>query len=268
MMLDGFLLALLVKVAATMAVVVAVTIAAERGGPYWGGLLCALPLGAGPGYVLLALDHDAAFVADAALLSVAANPAVALYMVAIVWLAPRFGTVPTLVAAFAVWLAGVLAIRPIAWTAETASLATVVAIVVCSWLTRGVASDAAVPAVRRHWLDLPIRAALVGVAVVGVVTASHAIGPSLTGIALVFPIVTASFAAVIQSRMGGRAAAATLAMAIRALPGFVGALLVVHLMASVNVWLALALGLATSMTWAAGMMVWRALRGPALSAAR
>ncbi|MBI3517584.1 MAG: hypothetical protein HY060_26425 [Proteobacteria bacterium] len=267
MILDAFWLALLVKVAATMAVVAGITIAAERGGPYWGGLLCALPLGAGPGYVLLAFEHDAQFIADAALGSVAGNPAVAVYLVAIVWLAPRLAVIPTLLGAIVVWLIAALAIRPVAWTTETATLATAVSILACCWLTRGVASEAPPAAVRPHWLDLPIRAVLVGGAVVGVVTASHAIGPSLTGIAMVFPIVTASFAAVIHSRMGGRAAAATMATAVRALPGFALGLLVVHLLATVNVWLALAAGLAASVAWAVGMMLWRAWRGPAWSTA-
>ncbi len=267
MVLDALWLALLVKAAATMAVVVGLTTAAERGGPYWGGVLCALPLGAGPGYVLLALDHDGDFIASAALSSVAANPAVALYMAAIVWLAPRLAVVPTLLIGFAIWLIGVTALRLVEWTTLSATLVTAAAIVVCCWLTRGVAGDAPARSARRHWLDLPIRAVLVGAAVVGIVTVSHAIGPSLTGIALVFPIVTASFAAVIHSRMGGRAAAATMATALRALPGFVAALLTWHLLAPFGVWVALATGLAASMAWAAAMMLWRAYARPALSPA-
>src|SRR5258707_11762742 len=148
MILDAFWLTLLVKIAATMAVVVGITIAAERGGPYWGGVLCALPLGAGPGYVLLAFEHDAQFIADAALGSVAGSPAVAVYMVAIVWLAPRLAVIPTLVGAIVVWLIAALAIRPVDWTTETATLATAVSILACCWLARRVAREAPPPAGR------------------------------------------------------------------------------------------------------------------------
>jgi len=39
----------------------------ERGGPFWGGLICGVPIASGPAYVMLALQADPAFVAQSAL---------------------------------------------------------------------------------------------------------------------------------------------------------------------------------------------------------
>ena len=59
--------------AVTAAFVVAATVTAERAGPLVGGLVATLPIGAGPVYVFLALDHDAHFIAQSALGSLATN---------------------------------------------------------------------------------------------------------------------------------------------------------------------------------------------------
>ena len=57
-----FALTLIVKMAVTAGFVLAATVTAERAGPLVGGLVATLPLGAGPVYVFLALDHGAHFI--------------------------------------------------------------------------------------------------------------------------------------------------------------------------------------------------------------
>ena len=47
----------------------------ERSGPVIGALVATLPISAGPSYVFLALDHDAAFIAEGALASLPINAA-------------------------------------------------------------------------------------------------------------------------------------------------------------------------------------------------
>ena len=69
----SFALILIVKMAITAAFVVAATVTAERAGPLVGGLVATLPIGAGPAYVFLALDHDASFIAQSAVASLAIN---------------------------------------------------------------------------------------------------------------------------------------------------------------------------------------------------
>ena len=61
-----FVLTLIVKMAVTAGFVLAATMTAERAGPLVGGLVATLPIGAGPVYVFLALDHDAHFIAQSA----------------------------------------------------------------------------------------------------------------------------------------------------------------------------------------------------------
>src|SRR6185312_4464083 len=76
-----FALTLIVKMAITAAFVVAATITAERAGPLVGGLVATLPIGAGPVYVILALDHDAHFIAQSAVASLAINAVNAIFAV-------------------------------------------------------------------------------------------------------------------------------------------------------------------------------------------
>ena len=52
--------------AVTAAFVVTASIITERSGPVIGALIATLPISAGPSYVFLALDHDAAFIAEGA----------------------------------------------------------------------------------------------------------------------------------------------------------------------------------------------------------
>src|SRR5919206_1780546 len=71
----AFILTLGLRMAVTAAFVVTASIITERSGPVIGALVATLPISAGPTYVFLALDHDAAFVAQSALMSFPMNAA-------------------------------------------------------------------------------------------------------------------------------------------------------------------------------------------------
>src|SRR5262249_3253087 len=58
--------ALAIKMAVAALFVSVATIIAERRGAVAGALVAALPVSAGPAYVFLALDHDAAFISASA----------------------------------------------------------------------------------------------------------------------------------------------------------------------------------------------------------
>src|SRR5271165_3385209 len=229
----AFWIALLVKAVATALIVVLASVAAEAAGPFWGGLIISLPIAAGPAYVMLSLQHDAAFIAASALGS------------------------------FTAWLLSLLAIRAIDFSLTGATLLNLVMIVLAYRLTRPAARAPALPrgALRRRWFELPLRAALVGLVVASVVTASRALGPSVTGMASVFPVAFTSFAFLVLPRLGGAASAAVMAGAIRAMPGFALSLLVLYLAAEpLGAWWALLAMLATSLLWSAGMLAWRPAR--------
>src|SRR5258706_4256322 len=85
----AFILTLALRMAITAAFVVSASVITERSGPVIGALVATLPISAGPSYVFLALDHDAAFVAEGALARLPVNGATILLAVTYVVLAQR-----------------------------------------------------------------------------------------------------------------------------------------------------------------------------------
>ena len=228
MTLGVFWLGLLARAAVSAFVVVAATVAAEAAGPFWGGLIVSLPIGAGPAYAMLALQHDAAFIAASALGSFAVNAATFVFLAALALLAHRVRWGWALAGGLAAWVVAVLLIRQVEWDVAGAVLLNLGVVLACLALTRSVpARDGAAPRgpVRRRWFELPMRAAMVGLMVGGVVTGSRALGPALTGMAAVFPVAFTSFALLVLPRVGGAVAAAIMVSALRAMPGFALALL-------------------------------------------
>src|ERR1700733_306529 len=94
-----FLLTLGLRMAITAAFVISASIITERSGPVIGALVATLPISAGPSYVFLAIDHDAAFVAQGALASLPINAATIVMGTIYVVLAQRHGVAVSLPAA-------------------------------------------------------------------------------------------------------------------------------------------------------------------------
>src|ERR1700759_332756 len=103
MVSSSFVLALLLRAAVSASVVVTATVVAEASGPFWGGLIVSLPIGAGPAYAMLAMQHDAAFIAVSALGSFAINAATFVFLAAIAMLAPRVRWGWALLGGLGVW---------------------------------------------------------------------------------------------------------------------------------------------------------------------
>jgi hypothetical protein len=268
-MLSAFMIGLLIKAAITAAVVIAAGRIAEAVGPFWGGLISALPIAAGPGYVLLAIDHDAGFVAAAALSSYASTAAIILFLLAVVRLAPSQPIWRTVGGGFLAWGVGILAIRAVEWTPLSAlalNIAVVLpAIAVSRNAERRLGKIRLAPPLR--WYDLPVRALLVGLVVATVVMASRLLGPTGTGLLAVFPIALSSLTVIIHQRLGGPACAALIASTIRGMPGFGLGLLTLHLaIGPLGLPLGLLAGLAASLAWAGGQMAVRRLRPVRLAA--
>ncbi len=260
MMVGVFWLALLARAAVSAFVVVAATVAAEAAGPFWGGLIVSLPIGAGPAYAMLALQHDAAFIAASALGSFAVNAATFVFLATLALLAPcaRWGW--ALAGGLAAWLAAVLLIRLIEWDVFGASLLNMGVALTCLAATGSVGREMAAPRgpVRRRWFELPARAAMVGLVVGGVVTGSRALGPELTGMATVFPVAFTSFSLLVLPRVGGAVSAAIMVSALRAMPGFALALLTLHLAAvPLGVPAGLVVALLPSLGWSVMLMLRR-----------
>jgi uncharacterized membrane protein (GlpM family) len=256
-------LALLARAAVSAIVVVAATVAAESCGPFWGGLIVSLPIAAGPAYAMLALQHDAAFIAASALGSFAVNAASFVFLAALALLATRLRWGWALAGALGTWAGAVLLIRQVEWDIAAACPLNLAVLLACLALTRPVGREAGKPGgpIRRRWFELPARAAMVGLMVGAVVTGSRALGPALTGMATVFPVAFTSFSLLVLPRVGGAVAAAIMTSALRAMPGFALSLLTLHLTAvPLGVGPALAVALLPSLGWSAMLMVGRRRR--------
>ena len=245
----AFALALIVKMAITAGFVLAATITAERAGPLVGGLVATLPIGAGPVYVFLALDHDAHFIAQSAVASLAINAANVVFALAYALLAQRRALVVSLPGAFLVWFVFAIIVHAVPWSFAAAALMNVVVLVFCLRLARPL-REVRVPAYRARWYELAMRAAMVAVLVGVTVTLSFTIGPGGSGILAVFPIVLISIMLILHRRVGGPPTAAVMANAITGLIGFAFATAVLHFTAEpFGTPIGLTLALATSVGW-------------------
>lgn len=268
----------LVKALATALVVTLSSVVAESAGPVWGALAASLPVSAGPAYILLALQHDSAFVAASALGGAAANAATIAFLAVYACLAApsrRSGSrawsrAGLLGAATAVWVVLALMIQHVAWSAAGVLLLNGAALGLALRLIRERDPSAAAHApvdvrkaepprrVRRRWFDLPLRATVVTLFVAAVVVGSAALGPAATGTAASFPIVFTVVLFMLHSRMGAAARALLAVTALRAMGGFALMLLVVH--QAVVPWgapLALLLALLTTLAWSTGLLLLR-----------
>lgn len=247
-----------IKIGVTVLVIIAGAQLAERVGPFFAALVASLPLSAGPAYVLLAMQSHPPFIAHAALSSLSANAAMAVFLVTVVKFAPRFNFWISFGVAIAVWIALAALIEQFHWTALSALLLNLLVYAICFRFTPQTTAPERPPGVAAPRYDLPIRALLVGIFVAAVVTLSHAIGPAITGLALLFPINFTSVAFVIYPRLGGAVVSSMMSTALRAMIGMALALFVLCVTVErVGAPLSLTLSLAVCLLWSAGLTLVR-----------
>src|SRR5207237_6070122 len=122
---------LALRMAITAAFVVTASIVTERSGPVIGALIATLPISAGPSYVFLALDHDAAFIAEGALASLPINAATIFLGLTYVLLAQRHGALLSAAAAVPVWIAPASLVRSFHWSLTSGLIARAIASSLC-----------------------------------------------------------------------------------------------------------------------------------------
>lgn len=223
-----FILSLLLRMAIAAAFVVSASIITERSGPVIGALVATLPISAGPSYVFLALDHDAAFIAEGALASLPINAATIYLALTYAVLAQRFSMWVSAGAAIAVWLVLATIIRQFQWTLLSGVIANVVTFAICVPLLRPYMHVDRMPVIARRWYDIPLRAALVAALVATVVSTSNWVGPRVSGVIALFPIVFTSLMLVLHPRIGGKPTAAAISNGAWGLMGFGLAIAVLH----------------------------------------
>jgi hypothetical protein len=205
-----FVLTLGLRMAITAAFVVTASFITERSGPVIGALVATLPISAGPSYVFLAIDHDAAFIAQGALSSLPINAATIFLGLTYVLLAQRHGAFVSWAGGAAVWLVLAVLAREVVWSLAGGLLANAVAFAICIPAMRHF-RHVKMPPITRRWYDVPLRASLVAALVATVVTLSGWVGPAVSGTIALFPIVFSSMMLILHPRIGGPATAAVLA---------------------------------------------------------
>jgi hypothetical protein len=244
-----FALTLIVKMATTAGFVLAATVTAERAGPLVGGLVATLPLGAGPVYVFLALDHDPQFIAQSAVNSLAINNVNVIFALTYALLAQTRPLSVSLPVAMLVWALLAWIVHEIHWSLPNAILLNVAVLGVSIPLARPL-RHVRMPPFRAHWTDLAMRAALVALLVGITVTFSFQLGSSGSGILAVFPVILLSIMFILHNRVGGKPTAAVLANTPLGLVGFACACTVLHFTAEAfGSAIGLSLALATSVGW-------------------
>ena len=248
-----FILLLALRMAVAAAFVVSASVITERSGPVIGALVATLPISAGPSYVFLALDHDAAFIAEGALASLPINAATIWLALTYVVLAQRRSLAVSCGCAAAVWLALAALSRTVQWSLAGGLIANAVTIAICLPLLQRF-RHVKMPLITRRWYDIPLRASLVATLVAAVVTLSGWVGPGISGVIALFPIVFTSMMLILHPRIGGRPTAAVIANGGWGLTGFGIAIAVLHVAAlRFGSAVGLSLALATCVGWNLGL---------------
>jgi hypothetical protein len=225
-----FILTLALRMAVTAAFVVSASVITERSGPVIGALVATLPISAGPSYVFLSLDHDAAFVAEGALASLPINAATIFLGLTYVVLAQRHSALVSFSGAVAVWLVLAALERTVQWSLAGGIVANVIAYAIClPMLARF--RHVKMPLITRRWYDIPLRASLVSTLVATVVTLSGWVGPNVSGTIALFPVVFTSMMLILHPRIGGPPTAAVIANSGWGLMGLGIAIAVLHVAA-------------------------------------
>ena len=214
-----FILFLLLRMAIAAAFVVTASIITERSGPVIGALIATLPVSAGPSYVFLAIDHDAGFIAQGALASLPVNAATIFMCLTYVVLSQRHNLAVSCGSAVAAWIVLASIIRQFDWSLTAGLAANLIAFGICIPLLAGY-RHAKMPLVTRRWYDVPMRAALVAILVAIVVSTSGWVGPRISGIIALYPVVFSSIMLILHPRIGGPPTAAVLANSAWGLLGF------------------------------------------------
>jgi hypothetical protein len=248
-----FILLLALRMAVAAAFVVTASFITERAGAVIGALIATLPISAGPAYVFLALDHDAAFISEGALASFPINAVTMAFCLTYVVLAQRHNTAVSVGGAMVVWIALAALERLVPWSLTSGLIANAIAFAICIPLFKPF-QNVKMPLITPRWYDVPLRATMVATLVAIVVGLSRWVGPFVSGTIALFPVVLSSMTLILHPRIGGPATAAMIANGGWGMVGFGLAIAVLHLAAiPLGSAAALSLALATCVAWNLGL---------------
>ncbi len=179
-----------------------ITLAAHRWGPAVAGWLSGFPVVSGPVLLFLAVERGPVFTAQAAIGTLSAVVAILLFGISYAWAATRWSWFPCLLAALAVYFIGVFALNALAPSLVVAALLTSLAMLFAPYAFPRL--DAVPGSAPPQSLNVLLRM-MVGAALVLLVTRfASDLGPRLSGLLAMFPVM-ASVLAVFSQRQSGAA---------------------------------------------------------------
>jgi hypothetical protein len=177
-----------------------VTLAGRRWGPAVAGWMSAFPVVAGPILLAIALEHGNAFAASAAAGTLLAVVAVLVFCVTYAWASGRCGVAGTLAAAFAAYAVAVAALNRASMALGWEFAAVLGALLLAPRLFPRVAAPSATI---RSAGDLVAGRMLSGAVLVLLVTFGAAsLGPRLSGILAMFPVMGSVLTGFTHARQG------------------------------------------------------------------
>ena len=244
------LLALLLKIALTASIVVAASVVVERAGPFLGSLIASLPTAGGAAMIILAVQHQPAFIAQSAVGSIVSDAVCGIFALTYAALAQRRSLPVSLTVAFLIWFACAAASRLIDWSAASALLLNAIVFPLTILAGARFRAEGSMRRVTLSKSDLAWRAGVVTLCVLVVTGISGSIGSYFSGLFAFFPVAMASFFVILHPRLGGPAAASVAAHVQAPLIGLGLSLYAVHLLAEpIGVWWSYAVGLSVGISW-------------------
>jgi hypothetical protein len=148
-----------------------------------------------------------------------------------------------------VWLLVALIVRSVPWSLAGGLIANAITFGICVPVMQRFC-HVKMPLITRRWFDIPLRASMVAVLVATVVTLSSWVGPTVSGLLAVLPVVFTSLMLILHPRIGGPPTAAVIANGAWGLMGFGLAIAMLHVTAlRFGSAIGLSLALATCMSW-------------------
>ncbi len=219
------------RASATALAIVLVAKLGERGGALIASVVMTFPMNAGPGFLFVALEQNAAFVSRGALVGFAGTGAVLAFVAVFVRVARIRSFVAGLAAAVLAWLALALATiaLPLSLLSATGAIGLGAALV--ALLHTGRVAALPTTAIRAGWHLVLARGLIAGVVVASVAEAAGRLGPTIAGLAYAFPTTILASLWLLERHYGHRFTLATMARVPAGIATYAGFCLTLHLAA-------------------------------------
>lgn len=185
------------------------SLAGRKWGPEVSGWLVGLPLTSGPVLFFLALSHDSAFVASAALGTLSGGLSLVGFCLSYAWLAVHFKWPVALAGSLLCYAAATTLMQNFVAPLAPLFILVVLAILVGIWLMPKGTELKANETKPGRW-DIPIRILLGTSFILGLTGVAPLIGPRLTGLLATIPLYTAILTVFAHRQQGGSGAASVL----------------------------------------------------------